>query len=192
MTAAKMAAIGGLVVVGLLLVVWLVGLPGGAAEGGREDAAGSVEGELYRNPELGFAIEAPAGWVVDTSGILDADVVFFGPRRGDFTMTMSMRHEERPTELKAYVDRSVKRVWPGLLTDFNTVDEELDMTLADPDVKAIRVVYTYSQGEHDLTGVVTVYGIDDLKVTVTFTLPTEYYEDFRDQIDSSIKSFHRL
>jgi hypothetical protein len=194
MSGAKMAAIGGLLLAALLVVTLQVGWPGSGAEADAEGAGGVTGGQTYENRSVGFAVTAPDGWTMETDAkkILGADVAFFGPRRSDTTVQMTIRHEERPTELKAYVDRSIKRQLPELLNDFAVVEEDSDLDVAGDGVQANKVVCTYVQGSRDMTAIVVVYGVDDWKVTVSFALPSDYLEEFRLPIENSIQSFRRL
>jgi hypothetical protein len=194
MSGAKMAAIGGVLLAALMAVTLAVGFPSSGSKGPAGGGTGAATGEEYRNTTVGFAVTAPEGWTpeMDPKKILGAAAAFFGPRRSDTTVQMSIRFEERPTELKAYVDRSVKRQLPELLTDFNIVQEDSDLTLPDETVKANEVICTYVQGSLNMTAVVVVCGLNDWKVTVAYAVPSDYYEEFRLPIENSINTFHRL
>ncbi|MCK4301018.1 MAG: hypothetical protein KAX80_15875, partial [Planctomycetes bacterium] len=103
MTVSKMAALGALMLVCILLVWMVVGSRKPATE--TQGVAATVKGETYQDAGLGFAFEFPTDWVKSDTPELGADATFLGPRRGDFTMSLDIRSDDTPTALGVYVDR---------------------------------------------------------------------------------------
>lgn len=190
MTGSKMAALVVLMVASVLLVYLVVG-PRRAAAGKPAAAASTatVKGQTYEDAGLGFSFEYPADWIKADTAQLGAEATFFGPRRSDFTMGLDVRSERNPTALAVYVNRSIKKVLPEYKTNFKLLEEE---TLQAAGLEAVRVVYSYRQGDFDLINVQVVYGLGDLKVILTFFLLSEYFEELRPAVEQTISSFRPL
>lgn len=188
MTGSKMAALVAFMV-GCILLVYVVVGPQREAVGKAAVSTGTVKGEVYEDKGLGFAFEYPAGWVKADTPQLGAEATFFGPRRSDFTMSLEVRSEQNPTALAVYVNRSIKKVLPEYKTNFKLLEEE---TFKVNGVDAVRVVYSYRQGNFDLTNVQVVYGLGDRKVILTFCLLSDYFDVVRPAVERTIKSFRRL
>ncbi len=189
MTASKMAALVVLMVVCIVAVWQLVGRKATADRFAGSVGGGQVEGELYRDSKLGFSLEYPGEWTATEKPKLGADATFFGRRRGDFTESLDVRSEISAVELNAYVNRSIKNLLPSFLSDFELSEETREPINGVP---AVRVRYTYSQGEYKLSTVQVVYGMKEKKVTLTFTVLSEYYDGAKAGIEHAIQSFQAL
>ena len=191
MTGGKMLALVALMAACIVAVYLVVGRsttrPPIAAGAG---SAGVVKGQHYEDAGLGFSFDYPTQWVKADQPQLGADATFVGPRRGNFTMNLDVRSDATATALDVYVDRAIKKVLPQFKTNFKVLEEPPLLTVNG--VQAIEVVYSYRQGQFDITNVEVVYGLPDRKVILTFGLLSEYYDEMKPAVEQTIKSFQRL
>jgi predicted Zn-dependent protease len=153
-------------------------------------SAGVVKGQRYEDAALGYALDYPAQWVKADRPQLGADATFLGPRRADLTMGLDVRSEVSPTALDVYVDRSIKKLLPEFQTDFKVLEPEKALTVHG--IPAIEVVYSHRQGQFDLTSVEVVYALGDRKVSLTFGLLSEYYQELKPAVEQCVQSFQRV
>ena len=189
MTASKMAALVVLMLICIVAVYSLVGRKAAASRFAGASGAGVVKGRQYEDPKLGFALEYPEDWVATEKPKLGADATFFGPVRDDFVMGLSVRSEVSPVALAIYVDRSIKNRLPGYLSDFELLEETTETING---VDAVRVRYSFRQGDYKVTAVSAIYGMAERKVTLTFTLLTEHYDELKPAVDQTIASFKKF
>jgi len=189
MTVSKMAAVGVLLLVCILVVRMVVGPSGAASSTQGVQSAGTVKGEVYEDAGLGFALEYPEDWVKAETPELGADVTFLGPQRSEFTMSLDVRSDPSRMALDLYVGRSVRKKLPGFRTDFKLLEQT---PLVVSDVEAIKVVYTYREGQYDLTTVQVTYQLENRKIIVSFCLLSEYYDDVKSAVENTLNSFHPL
>ena len=189
MTGGKLVALVVLMAICIVVVFLVIGrsTTGSAAAGAVSQ--GVVKGQHYEDAALGYAFEYPAQWVKADEPRFGADVSFLGPRRADLTMGLDVRSEVTPTSLDVYVDRSIMKVLTDLMTNFKVLENK---PLTVNGVQAIKVVYSYRQGQFDLTSVEVVYALGDRKVVLTFCLLSEYYDEFKAAVDATVQSFQRL
>lgn len=190
MTGGKMVALVVLMAVCIVAVYLLVGRSSTETAVAATGTQGVVKGQHYEDAGLGFSFEYPAEWVKADRPYLGADATFLGPRRADFTMALDLRSDTTPTALDVYVDRAIKKLLPEFQTDFKILEEPKPLTVNG--VQAIEIVYSFRQGQFDLTSVEVVYGLGDRKVIVTFSLLSEYYQDLKPVVDQCIQSLQRL
>jgi len=184
-----MIALVALMGVCILIVYAVVGVGTAGGPAGDRASTPTVKGESYEDARLGFAFEYPADWVKADSPAMGADATFLGPRRSDFTMSLDVRHDESAMALAVYVDRTIRKVLPEYKTNFKLLDEEPRTVEG---VEAIKVVYSYRQGDFDLINVQVVYGLEARKIVLTFCLLSEYQDEVMKQVEQTIESFRRL
>jgi len=189
MSVSKMAALGVLLVVCVVLVRMVVG-PGGAVSTAEDvKSAGTVKGEVYEDTGLGFALEYPQDWVKAETPQLGADVTFLGPQRNEFTMSLDVRRDASRMALDIYVGRSVRKKLPSFRSNFKLI-EQTPLTVNG--VEAMKVVYTYREGQYDLTTVQVVYQLENRKIIVSFCLLSEYYDELKPAVENTLNSFRPL
>ncbi len=189
MSVSKMAAVGVLLLVCILLVRMVVGPSGAAGSAQGVQSIGTVKGEVYEDSGLGFALEYPEDWVKTETPQLGADVTFLGPQRSEFTMSLDARSDPSRMVLDIYVGRSVRKKLPGLRTNFKLIEQT---PLVVNGVEAIKVVYTFREGQYDLTTVQGIYQLENRKIIVSFCLLSEYYDDMKSAVENTLNSFRPL
>jgi hypothetical protein len=190
MTGGKLVALVVLMAACVVAVYLVVGQSATGTAAAGVGGQGVVKGQHYEDAALGYGFDFPAQWVKADRPQLGAEATFHGPRRADFAMGLDVRSETSPTALDVYVDRSIKKLLPEFLTDFKLLEEKPPLTING--VQAIEVVYSHRQGQFDMTDVEAVYALGDRKVSLTFSLLSEYYEDMKPAVEQCIQSFQRL
>jgi predicted Zn-dependent protease len=189
MTGGKLVALVVLMAICIVAVFLVIGRSTTGTAAASAASQGVVKGQQYEDAALGYSFEYPALWVKADQPKFGADASFLGPRRADLTMGLDVRSESNPTALDVYVDRSIKKVLPEFTTNFKVLEEK---PLTVNGIQAIQVVYSYRQGQFDLTSVEAVYALGDRKVILTFCVLSEYYDELKAAVDASVQSFQRL